>query len=36
VPGIGPEKARRLVDFVHHSTVNALASWLGEQGVQGF
>ncbi len=36
VPGIGPEKAHRLVDFVHHPTVNALASWLGEQGVQGF
>jgi len=36
VPGIGPEKARRLVEFVHHPTVNALTSWLGEQGVQGF
>lgn len=36
VPGIGVEKARRLVEFVHHPTVNALTGWLNEQGVQGF
>lgn len=36
VPGIGAGKARRLVEFVHHPTVNALTSWLNEQGVQGF
>jgi DNA ligase (NAD+) len=30
------EKARRLVEFVHHPTVNALTGWLNEQGVQGF
>lgn len=36
VPGIGMGKARRLVEFVHHPTVNTLTSWLNEQGVQGF
>ncbi|MEB6381055.1 NAD-dependent DNA ligase LigB [Leclercia adecarboxylata] len=36
VPGIGPERARRLVEFVHQPTVNALTAWLGKQDVQGF
>ncbi len=36
VPGIGMGKARRLVEFVHHPTVNTLTSWLNEQSVQGF
>ncbi len=36
VPGIGVEKARRLAEFIHHPTVNALTSWLNEQGVPGF
>lgn len=36
VPGIGAERARRLVTFTHHPTVNALTVWLGEQGVPGF
>ncbi|MEJ5070112.1 NAD-dependent DNA ligase LigB [Enterobacter sp. MYb186] len=36
VPGIGVERARRLVDFIRHPNVNILTSWLNEQGVQGF
>lgn len=36
VPSIGVEKARRLAEFIHHPTVNALTSWLNEQGVPGF
>ncbi|MCU6668346.1 NAD-dependent DNA ligase LigB [Enterobacteriaceae bacterium H4N4] len=36
VPGVGTERARKLVEFVHHPTVNALAVGLGEQGVKGF
>ncbi len=36
VQGIGVEKARRLAEFIHHPTVNALTSWLNEQGVPGF
>jgi DNA ligase (NAD+) len=34
--GIGPEKARKLVEFVHHDTINALAAWLSTQGIAGF
>lgn len=36
VAGVGPEKARRLVEFVHHPDINALTTWLGDQDVQGF
>lgn len=36
LPGVGPEKARKLVEFFHDPTIESLASWLGKQGVQGF
>lgn len=36
LPGIGPEKARRLVAFFHEPVIVTLAEWLGEQGVKGF
>lgn len=36
LPGVGPEKARKLVEFFHDPTIETLASWLGKQGVQGF
>lgn len=36
LPGVGPEKARKIVEFIHHPTLDALSRWLGEQGVQGF
>lgn len=36
VTGVGPERARRLVEFVHQPEVQALVSWLGTQGVEGF
>jgi len=36
LPGIGAEKARKLVEFLHDPQVTRLATWLGEQGVNGF
>lgn len=36
LPGIGPEKSRKLVEFVHHPALHALTTWLGEQGINGF
>ena len=36
LPGVGPEKARKIVEFVHHPTLDTLTRWLGEQGIQGF
>lgn len=36
VPGVGAEKARRLVEFVHQPVIDTLTAWLGEQDVQGF
>jgi NAD-dependent DNA ligase len=36
LPGIGAERARQLVTFLHHPDVAALAKWLSEQHVPGF
>jgi DNA ligase (NAD+) len=36
VAGVGQERARRLVEFVHHPTLDALTTWLSGQGVTGF
>ena len=36
LPGIGPEKARSLVTFIHHPTVIVLADHLRALGVSGF
>jgi len=36
LPGIGAEKARKLVEFVHDPQITRLATWLGEQGIDGF
>ena len=36
VAGVGPERARKLVEFVHYPTIHALIGWLGEQGITGF
>ncbi|MGY5369846.1 NAD-dependent DNA ligase LigB [Enterobacter oligotrophicus] len=36
LPGIGKERARSLVDFIHDPALKALTAWLGEQGIQGF
>lgn len=36
LPGVGPEKARKLVEFFHDPAITAMAAWLREQGIQGF
>jgi len=36
VTGVGAERARRLVEFVHQPAVQALVNWLGAQGIEGF
>lgn len=36
LPGIGAERARQLVTFLHHPDVTALAKWLSGQRVPGF
>lgn len=36
LPGVGSEKARSLVTFIHHPTVNQLADQLRALGVNGF
>jgi len=36
LPGVGTEKAQKLVAFFHDPAIAALAAWLGEQGIQGF
>jgi DNA ligase (NAD+) len=36
LPGVGPEKARKLVEFFHDPAIAAMASWLRTQGIQGF
>ncbi|MRS16523.1 NAD-dependent DNA ligase LigB [Enterobacteriaceae bacterium RIT691] len=36
LPGIGQEKARQIIAFIHDPGIAALASWLGEQSIQGF
>lgn len=36
LPGIGPEKARSLVTFIHHPTVTSLVEKLRSLGVTGF
>lgn len=36
LPGIGPENARRLVEFIHHPDIDSLVGKLGEFGVNGF
>ncbi|MBW5930125.1 DNA ligase B [Klebsiella michiganensis] len=36
LPGIGAERARQLVRFLHHPDVAALAKWLSGQRVPGF
>lgn len=36
LPGVGPEKARQLIAFVHHPLVQSLTAWLAKQGIRGF
>ncbi|ALB64838.1 DNA ligase, LigB [Cronobacter condimenti 1330] len=36
LPGIGAERARQLVSYVHHPKIAALARWLAEQKIEGF
>lgn len=36
LPGIGPGRAKKLVEFVNHPQIAALAAFLAQQGIQGF
>lgn len=36
LPGVGPERARQLVQFTRHPQVISLVSWLANQGIEGF
>jgi len=36
LPGIGAERARKLVKFMHDPQITRLTTWLGEQGIDGF
>nr|WP_318383597.1 NAD-dependent DNA ligase LigB [uncultured Enterobacter sp.] len=36
LPGIGGEKARQLVAFIHHPLLQSLTAWLAEQKIKGF
>lgn len=36
LPGVGAERARQLVTFLHHPDVAALAKWLSGQRIPGF
>lgn len=36
LPGIGAEKARQIVAFIHAPVIEQLAAWLGAQGVKAF
>ncbi|HDI3021331.1 TPA: NAD-dependent DNA ligase LigB [Cronobacter turicensis] len=36
LPGVGAERARQLVSYIHHPDVAALAQWLAEQKIDGF
>ncbi|EMA8638830.1 NAD-dependent DNA ligase LigB [Cronobacter malonaticus] len=36
LPGIGAERARQIVSYIHHPDVAALAQWLAKQKIEGF
>ncbi|ELY6245464.1 NAD-dependent DNA ligase LigB [Cronobacter universalis] len=36
LPGVGAERARQLVSYIHHPDIAALAQWLAEQKIDGF
>lgn len=36
LPGVGPERARKLVQFTRHPQVARLVDWLASQKVAGF
>ncbi|EOC1699624.1 NAD-dependent DNA ligase LigB [Cronobacter dublinensis] len=36
LPGVGAERARQLVSYIHHPDVVALAQWLARQKIAGF
>ncbi|MBV8044703.1 NAD-dependent DNA ligase LigB [Pluralibacter sp.] len=36
LPGMGEEKARQIVNWLHHPQVDALAGWLAGLGIPGF
>ncbi len=36
LPGIGAERARQIVSYIHHPDVAALAQWLAQQRIDGF
>ncbi len=36
LPGVGAERARQLVSYIHHPDIAALAEWLAAQRIDGF
>ncbi|WP_318367497.1 NAD-dependent DNA ligase LigB [Enterobacter sp.] len=36
LPGIGGQKAKNLVTFIHHPRIQAVTLWLASQGIAGF
>lgn len=36
LPGVGAERAKKLVEFVNYPQINALAAFLTQQGIKGF
>ena len=36
LPGVGPERAHKLVQFVRHPAVSSLVDWLASHGIEGF
>lgn len=36
LPGIGTEKARKIMAFIQEPVIQTLVAWLGDQGVNGF
>ncbi|WP_435946703.1 NAD-dependent DNA ligase LigB [Dryocola sp. BD586] len=36
LPGVGAERAKKLVQFINHPQISSLAGFLGKQGIAGF
>ncbi|ALB72547.1 NAD-dependent DNA ligase LigB [Cronobacter muytjensii] len=36
LPGVGAERARQIVSYIHHPDITALAQWLARQKIAGF
>ena len=36
LPGVGPIRAKKLVEFVNHPQIAGLVAFLAQQGIRGF